>query len=80
MIADSTFQLAAATVERADFRFRIVLKRNRQMATDKAAECLMQTLRFLHIERERRKTLGQLFTLGVQAFDAAFTRRTAKQR
>lgn len=38
MIADSPLKLAAAAVEGADLRFRIVVKRHANMAADKAAE------------------------------------------
>ena len=50
------------------------------MAADEAAKSLMQTLCFLHVKRQGRKTLGQRFTLGMQGFNAVFTRGAAKQR
>nr|VUD28313.1 Uncharacterised protein [Raoultella sp. NCTC 9187] len=43
------------------------------MAADKAAEGLVLTLGLLHVERQGRKTLGEIFPLGVQAFNTAFT-------
>ena len=73
-------EFAAAAIEFADLFFRIVIKGNSQMATDEAAEGLMQALRFLHVKRQRSKTLGETFTLGVQRFDAVFTGGAAKQR
>ncbi len=66
--------------ELADLRLWIGFKRHRQMATDKAAKRLVQTLGFLDIERERGEALRQRLTLGMQAFDAAFTCGAAKQR
>ena len=73
-------QFAATRIQFADFLFRVVLKGHRQMVADKAAERLMQALGFLHIKRQRRKTLGQAFALGVQGFNTAFAGRAAKQR
>ena len=80
MTCNRTFQLATAGVQLADFGFRIRVKRYGEMAADKAAERLMQTLSFLHVKRQGRKTFRQRFTLGVQALDAAFARGAAKQR
>ena len=78
MITQRTLQLDATAVELADFGFRIGLKRHRQMAADKAAKCLMQTLGFLYIKGERSKTFREHFTLSMKAFNAAFARRTTK--
>ena len=80
MASQRTLQLTAAGVELANFGFRIGLKGHAQMAADKAAERLMQTLRFLYIKRQGRKTFRKRFALGMQAFNAAFTRGAAKQR
>ncbi len=74
------FKLGTTGGELADLRFRIGFKGDGQMTTDKAAERLVQTLGFLHIERERGKAFGERLALGVQTFNAAFTRGTAKQR
>ena len=78
--AQRAFQLVATGIQLANFRFRIVVKRHRQVTADKAAERLMQTLGFLDVERQGRKTFRQHFTLGVQALNAAFARGAAKQR
>ncbi len=78
--AQRPLKLIAARVEFADFSFRIVFKGHRQMVADKAAECLMQALGLLNIKRQCRETFRQGFTLLMQAFNAIFTRRTAKQR
>ena len=50
MRVERALQLAAAAVELTDLFFRIVFKRDGQMATDKATEGLVLTLRFLHVE------------------------------
>ena len=73
-------QFAATRIQFTDFFFRVVLKGHRKMVADKAAERLMEALGFLHIKRQGRKALGQAFALGVQRFNAAFTRGAAKQR
>ncbi len=75
-----TLQLAAAAVELADLFFRIVLESHRQMAANEAAESLVKTLGFLHVERQGRETLGETLTLSMQCFDAIFARRATKQR
>ena len=75
-----TLQLAAAAVKLADLFFRIVLESHRQMAANEAAESLVKTLGFLHVERQGRETLGETLTLSMQCFDAIFARRATKQR
>src|SRR5690606_17605287 len=80
MAGNCALKLATAGVELANFRFRVSLKGHSQMATDKAAKCLMQALGFLHVKRQRRKTFRQCFTLSVQALNTTFTRGAAKQR
>ncbi len=80
MTGNRPFQFATAGIEFANFRFRVGFEGHGQMAADKAAKRLMQTLGFLHVKRQRRKAFRQRFTLGVQAFDAAFARGAAKQR
>ena len=80
MIGQRTFQFNATAIQLANFRFWIGFKRHRQMAADKAAERLMQTLGFLYIKGERGETFRQPFTLGMQGFDTAFTRCTTKNR
>ena len=61
-----------------NFRFRVGFKRNRQMATDKTAKRLMQTLSFLDVKRERGETFGQPLTFSMQGFNAALPRGTTK--
>ena len=80
MAGKRTLQLTTAGVELADFSFRIGLKGNAQVAAEKAAERLMQTLRFLNIKRQGCKTFRKRFALSVQAFNTVFTRGAAKQR
>lgn len=77
MTGNRPFQLAAAGIELANFGFRVGFEGHGQMAADKAAECLMQALGFLHVERQRRKAFRQRFALSVQALDAAFARGAA---
>ncbi len=52
MLIQGALQLGTAGVKLADMRFGILLKVDRQMHADKAAERLMQMLHFLHVERE----------------------------
>ncbi|CNU78096.1 Uncharacterised protein [Salmonella enterica subsp. enterica serovar Bovismorbificans] len=73
-------QLDATPVQSANFRFRIVLKGNRKVATDKTAERLVQTLGFLHVKRERGKALGKHFPFRMETFNTVLARRTAKNR
>ena len=80
MITQRPLQFDATAVQLTDFGFRIRLKRYRQMATNKAAERLMQTLGFLYIEGERGEAFGKHFTFRMEAFNTAFTRSTTKQR
>ena len=80
MITQRPLQFDATAVQLTDFCFRIRLKRHRQMTADKAAERLMQTLGFLYIKGERGEAFGKHFTLGMEAFNTAFTRSTTKQR
>ncbi len=56
MARKRTLQLTTAGVELTNFGFRIGFKGNAQMAANKAAERLMQTLGFLHIKRQGCKT------------------------
>ena len=80
MIGQRTFEFNATAVQLANFRFRIGFKCHRQMAANKAAKRLVQTLGFLDVKGERCKTFRQPFTLGMQGFDTAFARSTTKNR
>ncbi len=80
MIGQRTFQFNATAIQLTNFRFRVGFKRHRQMAADKAAKRLVQTLGFLDVKGERCKTFRQPFTLGMQGFDTAFARGTTKNR
>ncbi|MNE75596.1 hypothetical protein D3C80_1717700 [compost metagenome] len=50
MVVQRTLYFTATGCEAADFRFRIGVKRHRQMRADEAAEGLMRTLGLLHVE------------------------------
>ncbi len=80
MLRQRALQLGATGVELAELRFGIFLEGDRQMRADKAAERLMQTLRFLHVERERGVAFRQAIALDVQLLQLIFTRGAAEQR